>query len=379
MPLYHTDDQAMLSDTVGQFMAEEGSIAKHLRHWRDRNCKDGFGHGLWKQFAEMGFTGILVGEDDGGLGMGHVEAGIVLEEIGRNLTPSPFLTSSVLAGTALRHGSDDMRARWLPGLVSGESVFAVAIDEGAKHRPERIKTRAEKSGNGFRLSGRKDFVVYGGSADMIVVAARTSGAEDDADGVTLFAVPKDIAGMSHDAVRLVDSSMATHTTFDNVELDGDAVIGEVDGGRAILNKVLMAGRVGAAAEGVGVARGAMDMTVDYLKQRKQFGKLIGEFQALQHRAAHLYSEVEIARAVTIKAQQLLDAGSEKADLMASVAKAKVGKAAGLAVKEGVQMHGGIGMTDEYDIGLYMKRDRALAEFMGDAYYHAGRVAEMSGY
>lgn len=379
MPLYHTDDQAMLSDTVGQFMAEEGSIAKHLRHWRDRDCKDGFGHGLWKQFAEMGFTGILVGEDDSGLGMGHVEAGIVLEEIGRNLTPSPFLTSSVLAGTALRHGSDDVRGRWLPGLVSGESVFAVAIDEGAKHRPERIKTRAEKSGNGFRLSGRKDFVVYGGSADMIVVAARTSGADDDAEGITLFAVPKDASGMTHDAVRLVDSSMATHTTFDNVELDGDAVIGEVDGGREILNKVLMAGRVGAAAEGVGVARGAMDMTVDYLKQRKQFGKLIGEFQALQHRAAHLYSEVEIARAVTIKAQQLLDVGSEKADLMASVAKAKVGKAAGLAVKEGVQMHGGIGMTDEYDIGLYMKRDRALAEFMGDAYYHAGRVAEMSGY
>src|SRR5690606_3580337 len=219
-----------------------------------------------------------------------------------------------------------MRARWLPGLVSGESMFAVAIDEGAKHRPERIKTRAEKSGNGFRLSGRKDFVVYGGSADMIVVAARTSGADDEAEGITLFAVPKDVSGMTHDAVRLVDSSMATHTTFDNVELDGDAVIGEVDGGREILNKVLMAGRVGAAAEGVGVARGAMDLTVDYLKQRKQFGKLIGEFQALQHRAAHLYSEVEIARAVTIKAQQLLDAGSEKADLMASVAKAKVGKA-----------------------------------------------------
>jgi alkylation response protein AidB-like acyl-CoA dehydrogenase len=379
MPLYHTDDQAMLSDTVGQFMAEEGAIAKQLRHWRDRDCKDGFGHALWKQFAEMGFTGILVGEDDGGLAMGHVEAGIVLEEIGRNLTPSPFLTSAVLAGTALQHGSDDARGRWLPGLVSGDSVFAVAIDEGAKHRPERIRTRAEKSGNGFRLSGRKDFVVYGGSADMIVVAARTSGAEDDAEGITLFAVPKDVAGMSHDAVRLVDSSMATHTTFDNVELDGDAVIGEVDGGREILNKVLMAGRVGAAAEGVGVARGAMDMTVDYLKQRKQFGKLIGEFQALQHRAAHLYSEVEIARATVIKAQQLLDAGSEKADLMASVAKAKVGKAAGLAVKEGVQMHGGIGMTDEYDVGLYMKRDRALSEFMGDVYYHAGRVAEMSGY
>lgn len=379
MPLYHDEDQAMLADTAAQFMTEEGAIAKQLRHWRDRDCPDGFGHALWKQFAEMGFTGILVDEEDGGMGMGNVEAGIVLEQIGRNLTPSPFLTSSVLAATALKHASAGLKGRYFPGLLEGDSVFAVAIDEGAKHRPDRIATKAEKSGNGFKLSGQKDFVVHGASADMLVVAARTSGSDSDADGITLFAVPKDAANMSHHSVRLVDSSMASHTKFDGVELDGDAVIGEVDGGREILNKVLNAGRIGAAAEGCGVAGGAMDMTIDYLKQRKQFGKLIGEFQALQHRAAHLYSEVEIARAVTIKAGQLLDADSEQADLMVSVAKAKVAKAAGLAVKEGVQMHGGIGMTDEYDIGLYMKRDRALQEFLGDAYYHAERVAQLSGY
>ena len=379
MPLYHTDDQAMLADTARQFMADEGAVTKQLRHWRDTGCKDGFGHGLWKQFAEMGFTGMLVPEADGGLGMGHVEAGIVLEEIGRNLTPSPFLTSSVMAATALAAAGDEARGRWTPGLISGDHVFAIAVDEGAKHRPERIKTRAEKAGNGFRLSGKKDFVIHGGSADMIIVAARTAGADDDDAGITLFAVPRDAAGMAQDAVKLVDSSIATHITLDNVELDGDAVIGEVDGGRAVLGKMLAAGRVGAAAESVGVARGAMDMTVDYLKQRKQFGKLIGEFQALQHRAAHLYSELEIARAAVIKAQQLLDGGSERAELMVSVAKAKAGKVAGLAVREGVQMHGGIGMTDEYDIGLYMKRDRALAEFMGDQYYHTQRVAELSGY
>ena len=379
MPLYHNEDQAMLADTASGFMAEEGNIAKQLRHWRDRDCKDGFGHALWKQMAEMGFTGMLLDEEDGGLGMGHVEAGIVLEEIGRNLTPSPFLTSSVLAATALKHGSADLKGRYLPGLIAGDSVFAVAIDETAKHRPSRITTKAEKSGNGFKLTGSKTFVIQGASSDMIVVAARTSGADEDEDGLTLFAVPKDAAGMTQDPVRLVDSSMASHLTFEGVELDGDAVIGEVDCGREVLNAMLTAGRVGAAAEGVGVARGAMDMTVDYLKQRKQFGTLIGEFQGLQHRASHLYSEVEVARAVAIKAQQLLDAGAESADLMASVAKAKVSKAAGLAVKEGVQMHGGIGMTDEYDIGLYMKRDRALQEFLGDAYFHANRVAEMSGY
>ena len=379
MALYHDDDQAMLADSASQFMAEEGAIAKQLRHWRDRECKDGFGHELWKQFGEMGFAGMMISEDDGGLGMGNVEAGIVLEEIGRNLTPSPFLTSSVMAGTALGQASADLKERWIPGLVSGEHVYAVALDEGPKHRPESIATKAERSGNGFRLSGNKDFVIHGASADMIIVAARTSGGNSDNDGVTLFAVPKDASGMSQEAVRLVDSSVATHLKLDGVELDGDAVIGEVDGGREVLNKMLHAGRVGAAAESVGVARGAMDMTVDYLKQRKQFGRLIGEFQALQHRAAHLYSEVEIARAAVLKAQQLLDAGSEQAELMVSVAKAKAGRTAGLAVREGVQMHGGIGMTDEYDIGLYMKRDRALSEFMGDAYYHAGRVAQLSGY
>ncbi|MEM7701466.1 MAG: acyl-CoA dehydrogenase family protein [Pseudomonadota bacterium] len=379
MPLFHTEDQAMLAETASGFMADEGNIAKQLRHWRDRDCPDGFGHALWKQMAEMGFTGMLLDEEDGGLGMGHVEAGIVLEEIGRNLTPSPFLTSSVLAATALKHGSSDMKGRYLPGLIEGESVFAVAIDETAKHKPSRITTKAEKSGNGFKLSGSKSFVIQGASSDMIVVAARTSGADDDDEGITLFAVPKDAAGMEQNPVRLVDSSVASHITFDGVELDGDAVIGEVDGGRDVLNAVLSAGRLGAAAEGVGVARGAMDMTIDYLKQRKQFGKLIGEFQGLQHRASHLYSEVEIARAAVIKAQQLADAGAESADLMTSVAKAKVAKAASLAVREGVQMHGGIGMTDEYDIGLYMKRDRALSEFLGDAYFHANRVAEMSGY
>ncbi|WP_408588013.1 acyl-CoA dehydrogenase family protein [Novosphingobium sp.] len=379
MPLYLNEDQAMLADSVTGFLADEGSIKKQLRHYRDINCKDGFGHALWKQFAEMGLTGMLAAEADGGLGLGHVEAGAVLKQIGRNLTPSPFLTTSVMGVTALGEASADLKGRYLPGVIAGDMVLAVAIDEGAKHRPERIAARAERSGNGFRLSGRKDFVVQGASADAIIVAARTSGSDSDADGITLFAVPKDAAGVGHNSVRLVDSAMASHVTFDNVELDGGAVIGEVDGGRALLNKVLAAGRLGAAAEQTGVASGAFDITTTYLKTRKQFGQLIGEFQALQHRAAHLYSELEIADATVMKAQQLLDAGSEKAELMVAVAKAKAGKASSLAVREGVQMHGGVGMTDEFDIGLYMKRERALAEFLGDQYYHAQKVAELSGY
>jgi alkylation response protein AidB-like acyl-CoA dehydrogenase len=375
MPLYLTDDQAMLRDSAREFMAGEGGIAAQLRKYRDMGCKDGFGHALWRQFGEMGFTGILVDEADGGMGMGHVEAGIVLEEIGRNLTPSPFLVTAVAVVEALRGTAQ--RERWLPGILAGETVAALAVDEGPKHRPEAIAMTAERAGNGFKLSGRKQLVVQGASADFIVVAAKAE------EGLTLFAVEKEARGLEIEGVRLADSSIGARMVFEGVEVDADAVIGEVGAGEAVLARVLSAARAGAASEMVGVASGAMAMTVDYLKQRKQFGRLIGEFQALQHRAAHLYSEIEIARAATLKAQQLLDAkdegGSDEAELMVSVAKAKAGRVSALAVQEGVQMHGGIGMTDEYDIGLYMKRDRVLAELFGDANYHADKVARMKGY
>ena len=378
MPMFLNEDQAMLRDSAREFLKSEAPVG-HMRKLRDEGCKDGFRHALWKQFGEMGFTGILIGEDDGGLGLGHVEAGVVLEEIGRNLSPSPFLTTAVAGVSALNHGGQHLKDKFFPGILAGETVLALAIDEHAKHRPAQIATKAEKSGNGFKLSGKKQFVVQGASADALIVAARTAGAPGETDGITLFVVDKDAADLGVDNTRLVDSSMAAHVTLDGVEVDGDAVIGEVDQGWQVLTALLKAGRAGSAAELVGVGSGAMDMTVDYLKQRKQFGRLIGEFQALQHRAAHLYSEMEIARAAVLKAQQLLDEGQDSADIFVSVAKAKAGRSANLAVREGVQMHGGIGMTDEYDIGFYMKRDRALNEFMGDANFHAGRVAEIFGY
>ena len=378
MPMFLNEDQTMLRDSAREFLKTEAPVS-HMRKLRDEGCKDGFRHALWKQFGEMGFTGILIGEDDGGLGLGHVEAGVVLEEIGRNLSPSPFLTTAVAGVSALNHGGQHLKDKFFPGILAGETVLALAIDEHAKHRPAQIATKAEKSGNGFKLSGKKQFVVQGASADALIVAARTAGAPGETDGITLFVVDKDSANLSIDNTRLVDSSMAAHVTLDRVEVDGDAVIGDVDNGWQVLSALLKAGRAGSAAELVGVGSGAMDMTVDYLKQRKQFGRLIGEFQALQHRAAHLYSEMEIARAAVLKAQQLLDEGKDSADIYVSVAKAKAGRSANLAVREGVQMHGGIGMTDEYDIGFYMKRDRALNEFMGDANFHAGRVAEIFGY
>jgi alkylation response protein AidB-like acyl-CoA dehydrogenase len=375
MPLYLNDEQTMLRDTAKDFVSENAPVS-HMRSLRDARDATGFSRDLWKQFAEMGFTGILIGEDQGGLGLGHVEAGVVLEEIGRNLSPSPFLSTAVAAVEALKGTAQ--AERWFPGIIAGETVAALAIDEGAKHRSS-VAMKAERSGNGFRLTGKKQFVTHGHVADLLIVAARTAGSADDEEGVTLFAVPKDAAGLSATPERLADASLAARIAFEGVEVDADAVIGEVDAGRDPLGRLLRAGRAGAAAEMLGVGGGAMDMTVTYLKERKQFGTLIGSFQALQHRAAHLYSEMEVARAAVLKAQQLLDAGDDKANDAVSVAKAMTGLATTLAVQEGVQMHGGIGMTDEYDIGFYMKRGRVLAEMFGDANFHADLLAKSAGY
>ena len=372
-----TDDQRMLHDSVVPFMAAEGAIKGQLRHWRDAGCKDGFGHGLWKQFSELGLTGILIPEAHGGAGLGMVEAGVVLEEVGRNLTPSPFLTTAVAAVRALEGSAQ--AERWFPGIVAGDTVAALAIDEGKHHDPARVAMTAKRSGNGFTLDGTKQFVVHGASADVILVAARTAGAVGERDGLTLFAVERDAKGLGVDNLTMVDSSKAARLIFDQVQVDADAVVGEVDGGRTPLTRALNAGRAGAAAELVGVASGAAAMTLDYLKQRQQFGKLIGEYQALQHRAAHLYGEIEIARAAALKAAQLLDSGGDRAELMVSVAKAKAARVAALSVQEGVQMHGGIGMTDEHDIGLYMKREAVLGSLFGSPTWHANEVARLSGY
>ncbi|GAA4033507.1 acyl-CoA dehydrogenase family protein [Sphingomonas rosea] len=366
-----TDDQRQLADMTRSFLAEEGTIKKQLRHWRDIGCKDGFGHGLWKQMAELGLTGLAIPEEDGGLGLGATEAALVMEEVGRNLTPSPFLTTALVAVEALK--GTEQGKRWFPGIIAGETVAAFAVDEGPHHRPRQIALEARRSGNGFALSGTKQFVVHGASADVILVAARTAGSAGEAEGLTLFAVPRDAAGLEIENVTLADSSKAARLTLSNVAVDADAVVGEVDHGFEPLRRAMRVGRTGAAAEMVGLASGASTMTLDYLKQRKQFGKLIGEFQVLQHRAAHLFGEIEIARAATWKAAELVDKGDDRAGLMTHVAKAKAGRVSALAVQEAVQMHGGIGMTDEHDIGLYMKREKVLDALFGDSNYHARMV------
>lgn len=371
MALVLNQEQDMLRESALQFMKERAPVAQ-LRALRDARNDDGFSRDLWASFAEMGFTGVLVPEAHGGLGLGMVEAGAIMEAIGRNLSAVPFFSTAVLGASLLaRHGSAAQQARWLPVLARGELIVALAIDEAAKHRPERIGLRAERDGDGYRLTGEKLFVVDGHVADLLIVAART-----DEDGVALFLVEGAAAGLRRERSIMADAHNAARLGFDCVRVGPDAALAQ---GAKVIEDVLDIGRAALAAELLGIADEVFERTQSYLKERRQFGQIIGEFQALQHRSSMLYCDIELTRAIVLGAQQALDEGSPQAAALVSAAKSRAGLTATTAVQEGVQMHGGIGMTDEFEIGFFMKRARVVEELLGDARYHADRWARLSGY
>src|SRR6266568_5808407 len=311
MALVLNEEQSMLRDSARGLIGDKAPVA-HLRQLRDGKDATGFSRELWRAFAEMGFSGLLIPEDFGGSGLGCVEAGVVMEEIGRTLMPSPFLGTAVLAASVLsRGGSAAQKSEHLPKIADGSLLAALAVDEGAKHRPLQTRMAAVRSGNGFRLNGAKAFVVDGHTADLLIVAARTAGAAGERDGLTLFLVDPKSRGIETERTAMVDSHNAARIVFGNVEVNADGVLGEVDHGGALLDGVLNIGRGAVASEMVGLSEEVFGRTVGYLKERKQFGKLIGEFQALQHRAAELYIDIEITRAAVLKAQQALDADAAK--------------------------------------------------------------------
>jgi alkylation response protein AidB-like acyl-CoA dehydrogenase len=378
MALVLNDEQTMLRDNARGFLGKNAPIA-HLRQLRDGHDSTGFSRALWKQCAEMGWAGILIPADHGGLGLGYVEAGVVMEEMGHTLTPSPFLSTAVLAVTALTRAGASKHREHLGKIAVGDLIAALAVEESAKHRPEKVALSAKRSGAGFTLTGAKSFVIDGHVADSLIVAARTAGAAGETKGISMFLVDAKAKGVTVERTTMTDSHNAARVELSGVSVGADAVLGEVDGGFALLEGVLNAGRGAAAAEMVGISDEVFSRTVNYLKERKQFGKVIGEFQALQHRAADLYCEMEVTRAAVLKALQSLDESFDKAGPMVAVAKARAGLSTTLAVQEGIQMHGGIGMTDEFDMGLFMKRARVLQELFGDANFHADRLARRAGY
>ena len=366
--LLRTEEETMLADAARGFLDTAAPVS-HLRGLRDTgqtHDKD-----LWAEMAKMGWAGILVPESAGGSDMGHSAAGVLATEMGKTLVSSPFLSSAVIAATALRQVVRSNDA--LAAIAAGERTYALAIDEGNKFSPETTQLQAQKDGNGFRLNGRKTFVVDGGFADNLLVLARTE------NGLTLFDLPADRAGITRTGQSMIDSRDSARLDCTDVHATGEDVIGAVDEAMTVLRPALEAGQAALAAELSGLSAGAFGMTVGYLKERRQFGAPIGSFQALQHRAAHLWSETEVTTSAIAHAGRMLDSDPDNATLAVSLAKARAAQTAIDAVIEGVQMHGGIGMTDAFDMGFFMKRARVATEWLGDYGYHAETVARLRGF
>lgn len=374
-----TEEQVQLAESAKALLSEKAPVSQ-FRRLRDTGDPDGFDRNLWHTFAQMGWAGILLPEQYGGVDFGFVGAGLLCEQMGRRLVASPFLSTSVMAATSLRHGgSPAQQSRWLPAIAEGKVLVSIAVDEGRKHDPVTTALTATARGNGFVLTGEKTFVVDGHVADAFVVTARTAGCRGDADGLTLFLIEHGMPGLAVERTLMVDSRNAARLHVDGLQVDGAAVLGAVDRGVVLLEATLDAGRAAVAAELLGIAVEVFERTVAFLKERHQFGRPLGSFQALQHRIAHLYCEIEMLRSAVLAALRAFDADPWSAGPIISMAKAKAAEVARLSVSEALQMHGGMGMTDELDIGLFMKRARAGAELYGDAAFHADRVARHRGF
>lgn len=370
-----TEDMRFLQDAARDMLAREAPV-EHFRRLRDRGAPVALDAGLWRRMADLGWTGVLAPEPDGGSNLGFAGACVICEEAGRTLAATPFIATAMMAVTALRFNSGALASLWVPRIVAGEAIVAVGVDEGRRHAPERIALQACRTNEGYRLTGRKTFVMDAPDAEAILVSAVTP---DAPAAVGLFLAPLRVPGMTLDVISLVDGRACADVIFEDVAVDAAAAVAIGGPAADLLDRVLDAGRLGLAAELSGIAQECQSRTIAYLKQRQQFGRLIGSFQALQHRAAHLYCEIETLKSSVMAAAQALDENSPTAAVLVSLAKAKGDSVATLAAAEAVQMHGGIGMTDEVDLGLFLKRIRVASQLYGDADFHADRFALAQGY
>jgi alkylation response protein AidB-like acyl-CoA dehydrogenase len=379
MALILTEDQLILRDMARSFFDEKSPVER-MRALRDARDDTGFSRELWKEMAELGWIGIPFPEAVGGADMGYGELGVVLAECGRVLAPEPFLSTVLLGGNAiLLGGSEPLQKELLPELCKGDRVLSLAFQEQGRFAPYAGETRATHDGDGFRIRGEKQFVLDGHVADQIITVARTAGSPGDRAGLTLFVVDAGAAGLSVQRTELVDGRNAARVTFDDVAVDVARVLGELDEGADVLVAVFDRATIGLCAEMVGSFEEAFERTLEYLKTREQFGVKIGTFQALRHRTAHMFGELEFARSVVRDAQSAIDDERDDVAECASAAKARCSDVAHLIGGEAIQMHGGVGMTDEEEIGLFFKRLKAAELTLGDASYHRNRFAGLRGY
>ena len=382
MPMILNEEQNMLKDSAKDFCANSAPIDQ-LRKLRDEDNADGFDRATWSQMVELGWAGIPFPEEHGGLAFGYKGLGVVTEETGRTLTASPLYATVWLAGSVLNiGGSDAQKSDLLPKVTTGQLLLALALEESHKHNPYGIAaTAAKRNGLNYNISGSKKFVLDGHVADKLIVAARTSGSAGERDGISLFLVDRRAEGVSVTRTKMVDSRNAANIEFANVAVDADALVGEEGKGADVLDPALDIARIGISAEMLGATQECFDRTVQYLKDREQFGVPIGSFQALKHRAANMFCEIELSKSCVLEALTALDEERDGADIakLASLTKAKVGETFHTVSREGIQMHGGIGMTDEFDIGFFIKRAAVTEQTFGDVNFHRNRYGELEGY
>lgn len=354
------EEQRQLSDSAREFLSAQSPLSLQ-RRLRDTRAALGYEPALWQQVVELGWPAAVFPESEGGLAVGYQGLGAVFEAMGRSVAALPLLSSVVLCGELLlAAGSAAQRQRWLPGLMDGQQLLALAIDEQGRHDPKAIRTLARREGAGWVLDGEKHFVIDGMGAAWLIVVARVVGAQGADEGLGLFMVDSTLAGVSLQPTRLVDSRNHARLKLSGVQVAADLRLESASDAAQALDAALDRARVCLAAEGLGLARDAFERTNAYLKERVQFDVPIGSFQALQHRMARLYTELEMLQSCVRAALAAIDAGDPELALLASLAKGRASDLCEKLMNEAIQLHGGIGVTDEFDLGLIVKRARAAA-------------------
>ena len=379
MKLVLTEEEQFLKDTAKNF-AEERCPISHFRSLRDNNDPNLWDENIWKEMTALGWPGILIPEEYGGSNFGITGISVILEECAKTLTPSPLFATGVLGAFSITNfGNDDQKKKYLPKISSGDLTTSLAVDESSHHNPADTEMVAKKDGKKFILNGKKTFVIDGASADLLIVLARTSGNKGESSGLTLFLVDSNDNGIEKIKLDMADSRNYANINFKNVEVSDKNILGDEETGGETTENILDIGRIAIASEMLGNAEAAFETTLDYLKQRKQFGVLIGSFQALQHRAAEMFCELELTKSSVMAAMKAADEGSNELQRLSSLSKTMAGETLHLVSNEAVQMHGGIGVTDEYDIGFFLKRARVAEQIFGSAKFHTERYANISGF
>ena len=379
MKLVLTEEQEFLRDTAKDF-AQERTPVTHFRSLRDNKDENLWDKDIWQEMVNLGWSGILIPEEFGGSDFGVAGISVILQECGKTLTPSPLFSTGVLGAYAISNfGTQEQKEKYLSKIVSGEITTALAVDESSHHDPCKTLFKAEQKGNDFLLNGKKTFVIDGASADVLIILARTSGNSGDLAGLTLFIVESNVDGIKKIKLDMADSRNYANIEFNDVECSNKSILGALESGGETVERILDIGRIAMSAEMLGNAESAFETTIDYLKQRKQFGVLIGTFQALQHRAAEMFCEIELTKSAVMAAIHGADENSNELQRLSSLAKTIAGETLNLVSNEAIQMHGGIGVTDEYDLGFFIKRSRVAEQIFGSSTYHTERYANLSGF